>query len=281
MQVTISRMFVLIISCLPLFSLAQTYNAKIIHKIEGFEHPESVVLDSINKVLFVSNIGDKEPGDGSISRLGVNGQDILYKWVTGLNDPKGMLLLGKILYVTDNTDLVLIDTEKAQIIERVKVEGAGFLNDIAEGPEGSLFISDTRNSSIFKREASGKISEWMNTGNLENPNGLLVLGNELFIAAWGGEGPGNVLRVHLNSKEINKVTNSGIGNLDGIQKGENGNLFVSDWATGKIYSVLENKDNVIILTSAKSSGDILYLNTDKQIIVPMNIQNEVWWYQLE
>ncbi|QED36907.1 hypothetical protein FK178_03905 [Antarcticibacterium arcticum] len=276
-----SKIFIFILFFSPVITVAQNYNSKLLHKVEGFSHPESVVFDPVHNTLLVSNIGEKEPGDGFISRLGLDGQIISTKWVEGLNDPKGLLLLGNKLYVTDNTDLVIIDNDNAEIIERIPVEGAGFLNDIAEGPEGSLFISDTRNSSIYKRETSGKVTEWLNTPQLENPNGLLVVGNYLHIAAWGSEGAGNVLRVNLDTKEINNITNSGVGNLDGIQLVEQEDFFVSDWATGKIFYVSKEKAHREVLTSAKSAGDILYLKNTKQIVVPMNIQNEVWWYQLD
>ncbi len=277
----LSKIFILIVCCSPIITVAQNYNSKLLHKIVGFSHPESIVLDSVNNLLLVSNIGDKEPGDGFISRLGLDGQMISAKWVEGLNDPKGMLLHGNMLYVTDNTDLVIIDIDKAEILERQPVEGSGFLNDIAQGPDGSLFISDTRNSSIYKRDATGKVTEWLNTPQLENPNGLLVVENHLNIAAWGGEEQGNVLRVNLDTHEINKITDSGIGNLDGIQLVEQEDFLVSDWATGKIFFVSHDKPNREVLISAKSAGDLLYLKNTNQIVVPMNIQNEVWWYQLE
>ena len=280
MQLLFYRSFIIILFLFPVLSLAQNNKAELLVKVEGFSHPESVVFDSINKVLYVSNIGEKEQGDGFISKMGVKGEILSQKWIKELNDPKGMLLRGNFLYVTDNTDLVIIDIDKNEIIERIQVEGAGFLNDIAEGPAGTIYVSDTRNSSIFKRDATGLIHKWMNTPQLEYPNGLLVVDNDLYVAAWGREEPGNVLRVNLDSKEIEKVSNLGLGNLDGIQRVNKGEFYVSDWATGRIYLVSENKESIEIITSQKSAGDILYLKDLKQIVIPMNIQNEVWWYQL-
>lgn len=257
-----------------------------IKKVGGFSHPESVVLDENGGFLYVSNIGEKKEGDGFISKISINGEIIDHKWITGLNDPKGLLYLNNVLWVTDNTDLVLINLEKAEIVDRIPVQDASFLNDIAVGKNGIIYISDTGKSSIYKREGTGEISEWMKTEELEFPNGLLVVEEHLYVAAWGGENPGNVLRVNLNTCKIEKVTEKGLGNLDGIQQVGStslGNLsfYVSDWATGKVYWVEPGKASSEILTSEKSAGDILYIPVTDLIIIPMNIQNEVWWYQLK
>lgn len=36
-----------------------------------------------------------------------------------------------------------------------------------------------------------------------------------------------------------------------------------------------------VLTLEKSSGDTLYDAAKNQLVLPMNHQNSVWWYQLE
>lgn len=261
-------------------TIAQEDSATLLMKVEGFSHPESVIQDTVRNVLYISNIGDKNEGDGFISRVGVDGKIKDLKWITGLDDPKGLLLHGDHLWVTDNTDLVKMDPETATILERIPVEDASFLNDIAVADDGTVFISDTGKSSIYKMEISGEINEMMKTEELEFPNGLLVVGDHLYIAAWGGSGAGNVLRVDLNSESVEKVTDEGIGNLDGIQLINNNEFYISDWATGKIYRINAKGETQEKLTSEKSAGDILFLQEENQLVLPMNHQNELWWYQL-
>lgn len=250
-------------------------------KVEGFKHPESVVLDSVHNVLYISNIGDGTPGDGFISRVTVNGGLLDRKWVGNLNGPKGLLLLNDTLWVTDNTDLVAMDINTAKVVDRIPVEDASFLNDIAVDHEGVLYFSDSGKSSIYKREISGEIEEWLKTEDLEFVNGLLVVDNGLYVAAWGGEGPGNVLRVDLDTKNIEQITAKGLGNLDGIQQIDNNEFYVSDWATGKIYKIDWNGNATEVFTSDKSAGDFLFLKEQQMLVLPMNHQNEVWWYQLK
>lgn len=267
---------ILFCSC---FATAQDA-VNLIKKVEGFSHPESVILDEKNEVFYVSNIGDEEENDGFISRIGVDGEELDLKWITNLNDPKGLLLYEDRLWVTDVTHLVIMDVKTAQIIVRIPVEGAKSLNDITVDDQGVIFISDMGKSSIFKRDDRGEIIEWLDSEALDNPNGLLAVENSIFVAAWGDSKNGNLLKVNLDTKNIEQITTSGLGNLDGIQQNEEEEFYVSAWDTGTIYKI--NKQGKIqeMFTSEKSSGDILFYRKENQLILPMNHQNEVWWYQI-
>ncbi len=253
----------------------------LIKKVEGFSHPESVIYDEENNVFYVSNIGENSEKDGFISRIGVEGENLEIKWITNLNDPKGLLLHNERLWVSDVTDLVVMDVNTAEIIVRIPVEGAESLNDITIDEQGVIYISDLAKSSIFKRNETGKIVEWINSETLENPNGLLAVENDIFVAAWGDSKNGNLLRINKNTKEIEQITQSGLGNLDGIQRNEEGEFYVSDWDTGKIFRINKQGRTNEILTSEKSSGDFLFFEKENQLILPMNHQNAVWWYQIK
>ena len=250
-------------------------------KISGFSHPESVVYDKNNEVMYVSNMAEREPGDGFISKLSKEGDIMKMKWVGGLDDPKGLLVKGDKLYVTDNTFLIEMDIKQGKIIRKISVPGAGSLNDIALDENGILYISDMGKSRIYTFDTSGKVEEWLNDPELSSPNGLLVNGDNILVAAWGdNEAPGNVLQVNRGSKKLEKISSRGIGNLDGIQSIDENTFYISDWSTGKIYKVSLDGQQEEALTSEKSSGDILFLKDRKQLILPMNRQNQVWFYNL-
>lgn len=259
----------------------QTTEAVLIKKIEGLSHPESVVIDRSSNILYVSNIGEQETRDGFISKVSSNGDILEKEWIPGLKDPKGLLINNEELYVTDVTEFVIMSLADEKIMEIIEVKEAVSLNDIAAGENGELYISDHKKSSVFRRDPSGEITEWLHTEELEFPNGLWVDGNYLYIAAWGKEKNGNLLRVDLSSKEIENITHTGIGNLDGIQPIGNEEFYVSDWATGKIYRMGADGNYSTIFTAEKSTGDFLYLQEEEQLILPMNHQNALWWYRLE
>ncbi|MGB7842255.1 MAG: hypothetical protein WBL21_05650 [Salinimicrobium sp.] len=250
-------------------------------KIGGFSHPESVVYDDAREVLYVSNMGEKKDGDGFISKVSVEGKILDLKWITGLQDPKGLLVHGDKLYVTDKTRLVEMDIQKGDILRQFRVEGAQSLNDITKDETENIYISDLSGNSNFERNTSGEISLWMHDENLQRPNGLLVVGDAIFVSAWGKNSPGNFIKIDLSSKLIEVLTHKGIGNLDGLQKKDAQSFYVSDWAGGKVYSISANGDSRVVISAEKSVGDILFFEKNHQLILPMNIQNEVWIYKLD
>lgn len=282
MKINFSKNIVilLIFSFFSGFGTAQE-SVLLIKKVKGFSHPESVIFDEENEVLYVSNIGDEKENDGFISRMGADGEKMDIKWITNLNDPKGLLLHNERLWVTDVTDLIIMDIHTAEIIARIPVEGAKSLNDITVDDQGVIYISDLEKSSIFSRDERGEIVEWINSEALANPNGLLVVENDIYVASWGDSKNGNLLRVNMDSKKIEQVTRAGLGNLDGIQLNKEGEFYVSDWDTGTIYIINKQGETKEIFTSEKSSGDILFYKKENQLILPMNHQNEVWWYQIQ
>lgn len=249
-------------------------------RIEGFSHPESIVLDRENNLIYVSNIGDKKEGDGFISKLTVDGEVLEMRWITGLQDPKGLLLHDGKLFVTDVTEFVEMDPGKGEIIQKIKVEGAKSLNDIAVDAAGNIFFTDLAQNSIYVRDPSGKITEWMHSSKLQQPNGILAQNDSIWIAAWGKESPGHLLALDRKNKNVTRITESGIGNLDGLQRIDNNSFYVSDWASGKIYRINAQGDQQEVLSSAKSSGDILFFDAQQELWLPMNRQNAVWIYSV-
>jgi len=78
-------------------------------------------------------------------------------WVTGLNAPKGMRSANGTLWVADLTEVVGIDMASAKITSHVKVPGSQFLNDVATGDDGTVYVTDTFASKIFAIK-DGKVS---------------------------------------------------------------------------------------------------------------------------
>lgn len=163
------------------------------------ENPESVYYDTANDILFVSNVageGDKKDGKGWISKLKTNGEVIKSKWVEGLNAPKGMRSFKDNLWVSDIDEVLSIDMKTGKIMNRIKIEKALFLNDVAVDTGGTVYVSDTLASRIYQIQG-GKASVFVEGVHLNSPNGLLVEGNNLYVAAWGA----NHELVHKNTRQ--------------------------------------------------------------------------------
>ncbi|MDZ4661555.1 MAG: hypothetical protein SGJ18_08035 [Pseudomonadota bacterium] len=255
---------------------------------EGIDTPESVFFDIGSNAIFISNVAgkpDEKDGNGFILKADKNGKVINPQWITGLNAPKGMRSHKGILWVTDIDQVVKINIAEQKIETTIAINGAKFLNDLAIDNQGRIYVSDTLTSRIYRIE-NDKVSVFIEGKNLESPNGLLVLGNQLVAAAWGftqdwsGKNVGNLYSIGLTSKRITKITQKPLGNLDGLEVDNAGNYLVSDWVSGKIFRVRPNGKVDVLLHGFKGSADIAYVSAAKLLIVPRMQENMVSGYSL-
>lgn len=239
--------------------------------------PESVLFDAKNKILYVSNIdgapADKD-GKGSISKVGLDGKIIATSWVTGLNAPKGMGMYKNKLYVADLTEVVVIDIEKAKIIQHIPIEGAIFLNDITIDKTGAVYISDTRTCKVHRIEKGFVVNVLQ---NLQGPNGLLAIGDELLILDKG-----NLLKLLANGNLAN-IAEGMDPSTDGIEMVKPNEYIVSSWS-GVVYYIFSD-GNKQILSDTRSekinSADIGYDTKNRILYVPTFYKNSIVAYALK
>ncbi|MEM6686547.1 MAG: hypothetical protein AAF617_12260 [Bacteroidota bacterium] len=261
---------------------------RLLHEINNLTHCESVVYDKKRNMLYASLIGNREAGDGSIAKISLDGKVIDTMFVKGLNDPKGIAITEDKLYVSDVTVLVEADLETGAVLNTHTTEGTKFLNDVNIASDGSVFVSDTSGSSIYQLQTDGTFSLWLQSEDLEHPNGLLQVKNDMYVAAWGnmvGESgqkkqSGNFLKVNMKTKEIAKISKDTIGNLDGVQVFDDTNFIISAWRTGKVMKISQSGAVENVLTVGRSVGDILYIPEQKLLALPMNIQSQLLIYKL-
>mgnify|MGYP001594173125 CR=1 FL=1 len=255
---------------------------------DGINAPESVYFDLESNSLFISNVNgkpDEKDGNGFIVRAEKSGKIVDAKWIAGLNAPKGMRSFKGVLWVTDIDQVVKINIAEQRIEATIPINGSKFLNDLAIDNQGRVYVSDTLASRIYRIEGD-QVSVFIEGKNLESPNGLLVLGNQLVVAAWGftedwsGKNLGNLYSIGLTSKRINKITQRPLGNLDGLEVDNAGNYLVSDWVAGKIFRVKPNGKFDVLLHGFKGSADLAYVSSTKTLIVPRMNENLVTGYSL-
>ena len=105
------------------------------------------------------------------------------QWIIGLNAPKGLAIYDNNLYVSDIDTLVEIDIPSGTITNTYKVDDAKFLNDVAANNQGEIFVSDMVLNRIH-RLSNGQFNIWLESPDLENPNGLHAEGENLILGAW-------------------------------------------------------------------------------------------------
>ena len=107
-------------------------------------------------------------------------------WFTALNAPKGLRSFAGTLWVADLDEVIGIDIASAKENARVKIDGAKFLNDVAVGADGTVYVSDMMASRIYAIK-DGKATVFAEGEQLEYPNGLFAEGERLVVGGWGSK----------------------------------------------------------------------------------------------
>lgn len=253
----------------------------------GFSHPESVELDIPQQILYVSNVNggplDKD-GNGFISKVSKSGKLLQLKWIEGLNAPKGMVMRGHTLYVSDIDKLVEIDTLAGKITAQYPAEGAVFLNDTAVDAAGNVYVSDIAKRKIWQLK-DGKMSVWYEKDDLMHPNGLRVIyGNKLLVAGWGWDmqddgstkKPGNLVTIDLATKELKNLgSGEGVGNLDGLERDAHGNFLVTDFMAGGLHRVHKDGSHELLMDLNAGSADLDVIGKGHKAIVPVMMDDNI------
>ncbi len=242
---------------------------------------ESVLYDPSRKQLFVSCINGapaEKNGSGFIALLQPDGSLKELKWLTGLNAPKGMAVHGNILYVADIDQLVIIDIQNAEILERLDIAGASFLNDVALGADGKVYFTDSDTGYIWIY-SDGELVAWITEG-LQRPNGLFVEEARVLLTSSGSED----LKVIDKSSGSFETLTTGIGHGDGIEfTGTEGYYITSSWS-GEIFMIFPDYSKVSLLKTSDqeiNSADIGFNLNEQIIYVPTFFDNRVVAYKLE
>ena len=74
-------------------------------RLEGLQTPESVIYDAANDRIIIGNMvamGAEAGENGYLTLVSPDGEMVEEQWVTGLQDPRGMAIVGDRLFVADN-----------------------------------------------------------------------------------------------------------------------------------------------------------------------------------
>ncbi len=243
----------------------------IIPKITGLKMPESVV-QARDGTIYVSEIGEfNGDGDGQISKIDKHGNVAVF--AKGMNDPKGLAIIGNKLYVADKNKVLEVSKDGTW---RVYADTPAFpippkfLNDLEADKTGNLYVSDSGDlksgGAIFKIAKDGSVTTVADSKNPDilAPNGLLFEGRNNMLEVDFASGI--LYRINLSTGATSKVA-EGFGGGDGVVRGKSGRIYVSDWQNGNVFQIVAGKTR-LLKGGYKSAADIGISQDASYILVP-------------
>lgn len=258
-------------ACLNVGVMNSSFAATNLQKVTGLKMPESA-LQAKDGTIYVSEINEfGKDGDGQISKIDVQGN--LTVFATGMDDPKGLAMIGDKLYVADKTRVLEVKKDGTWQVYGAQMAFPStpvFLNDLVADNAGNLYVSDSGNMTsggqIFKIAKNGKVTIAVDGKNPDilAPNGLLVeSANQLLEVDFES---GILYRLNLAKGTTTKLA-EGFGGGDGLVKTKTGKIYISDWKNGKVYQVVKGKAQ-LIKEGYKAAADIALTNDGKTLMVP-------------
>ena len=253
--------------------------------------PESFLVDPGTGTYYVSNVNPgSAKNNGYITTLDKDLRVLKHKFVEGgrdgvvLNDPKGLAIVGDALWVADLTVVRAFNKTTGKPTANVSLEefGAVFLNDVAAGPDGVIFVSDTQANTVFRIDTKNEnaVSVFAEGDALNNPNGLYWDADEkvLYVACWNG---GTILTVDAEGAIGTFMANAErFAHLDGIDRDEAGNFFVSDYSKNVVYRITPDRQVEALPLALKTPADISLDRANRRLLIPQFAANTVTTFTL-
>ncbi len=242
-----------------------------------FKVPECVLYSPAENMLYVSNI-DGKPSEkdlkGSISKVSPDGKTITHNWAINLSAPKGMGIFKKKLFVADLQELVVIDINSGDILERIVVPGSVFLNDVTIAPDGTVYVSNSHTGKVHQVKKS-EVSTYLE--NKVSINGLFADGNDLYLAVK------DTLYKADKNKKLSVIATGMDESSDGIELTNNKDFIVSCW-NGIVYHIKKDGSKTVLLDTREqkiNTADIGFDRAKNIMYVPTFFNNKVAAYQLK
>lgn len=258
----------------------------IVVSIDGFSGPEAVRYDPDQDLYFVSNFnggGNERDSNGFISRVLTDGSVESLQFMTGtdaipMHAPRGMYITGDTLWAADADGVHGFNRmtgEQVEFVDFTELE-PGFLNDIVQGEDGNLYVTDTGTSDVYRIE-NGTPSLIVESLPYP-PNGIGIdADNTLVLAPWNGgrtfyritdDDPGFADYMEAQSG----------GNFDGIEFLD-GYLITASQADSSLHVLSEGEDHIAIHVTGRPA-DIGLDTQRRQVAVPYIDLNRVDIWQL-
>lgn len=261
--------------------------------VTELQSPYSFVHDPLDKGYFISSVnGEAESADnnGFITKLDPNGKLLNLKFIQGgkddvtLHAPKGMAVVEHVLYVADLDTLRGFDTTTGKPVLTLTIRSStasqsepsqASLSDVTFDGKGHLYCSDQKANTIYRVDPAAQTFSVLVTDRaLAGPSGLVVHPKS-----------GQIIAVSWDKGKISEISPDGVvtelfsngffsnrfQNLRGVDFDRWGNMYVSDFTTGKVWRMSWDKRFQVIAEFLPSPGDLSIDRANNLILVPFEL----------
>lgn len=266
--------------------------------LAGFSGPESAIYDEDNDVWYISNVNGPPgamDGNGFISRVTAQGEMDSLHFIQGsqggvtLNAPKGMVLVGDTLWVSDIDTLRAFHRITGEPLAQIGLP-ALFLNDVAVGPRGTIYVTDTGfgpdsagnqghigPDRLFSISPSREVTIALEGEQLSAPNGITwdYERDRLILVPFGG----TALLEWKPGDPAPAPFGTGPGKQDGVEVLDDGRVLYSSWADSAVHA-WEPDTSLVLISGVPSPADIGVDHARRTIAVPLLMEDRVEFYRL-
>jgi len=263
------------------------------NQITGLLNPHSFLADPAVDQYFISNInGESEAKDnnGFITKVDQAGKISAMKFIQGgqaevvLHAPKGIALVGQILYVADLDTLRAFDKTSGRPVSQISFtpfqqNGRSVsLVDVVYDGGASLYLSDTEANTVYRVDLARQhaVSVFVHDQSLAGPSGLAIhpKTGHLIVASWH---KGKILEITMEGTITELVSNGffsrRFNNLGGIDFDSYGNLYIADSTAGKVWRMRPDQKFDVIAEFLPSPAGIGVDRRNHLILVPYEYAN--------
>lgn len=268
-KMAISKKRIILILFVAVLALLAAYVLLRLMRPARLNQPESIAWNDSTRTFMVSNVGS-----GQILSLDKEGKYSVF--AKGLDAPRGIKVVGNLLYVADNSQLKSLNLKTGALKASVPLKGAVMLNDIESDHLGRIYITDTKANRLYIHDPGTKLTESLESKLLNAPNGIVYDAprRQMFIVSLSESSP--ILAFDIASKEFSVFRRTLYDNLDGIAIHDDGRIFYSSWGERCIFMINQEQNRTIIWQKdIQSPADIYYHKPTNEILVPIFEKNVI------
>ena len=232
-----------------------------------FCEPETV-LALPDDTLLVSNVcGFNEPGNGFLTLLGAGGEVLDWRRLEDLDAPLGMALQDGHLYVVDSNRVKIFQWPGYAWLKTIELE-TRVANDVAIGPDGSVFVTDTAGHQVIRISPDGTQSVLTGKPQFDGANGVAFHRGYVYI------GGNRLWRVDPETLEVETVGPEWLSDIDGIEFEANGTLQITP-VGGPLIRYRNGQELEILAGEGISSANHGYSARLNLALIPTGYDNTV------